>query len=296
MRVYAMVLPPGAVKKLSRPFRGLGGAILEYLPELKSDLVLSQVDMKADEYIIGSMLSAAILGFFMFLSTYTSLIAFELAPEGELMLAMIPSVFIAFLNLFILLRYPRILAVKRAEIVDKDLIYALKDLLLNISAGLSLFESVKRVAEADHGLVSGDFLEVVEDTNRGMPLDDALENLALKSSSDFMRNSIWQIVNAVKSGTSIKAALSGIIEALERDQNRKIRNYIQELNVLTMVYMLFAIAVPTIITTVLVVLTSLAGTGVTEEIYLFVILVCLLVQIMLVGFIRSRRPLIYAAN
>jgi len=80
---------------------------------------------------------------------------------------------------------------------------------------------------------------------------------------------------------------------LEWEQKRKIRNYIQELNVLSMIYMLFAVAVPTIITTVLVVLNSLMGTNVTEGIYIFVIGICITIQAILVGFIKSRRPMVY---
>jgi flagellar protein FlaJ len=216
-----------------------------------------------------------------------------LAPGIEFVLSIIPAVILMVLDFFILIRYPSILAVKRAEMLEKDLIYALKDMLLNISAGLSLFESIRKVSEGDYGYVSEDLKRVVEKTNRGMALDDALEELAISTSSEYMRNALWQTINAVKAGTSVKEALTGIIDSLLREQNRKIRNYIQELNVLTLMYMLFAVAVPTIITTVLVVLTSLMGTGINEDTYVLVIAVCLVIQIGLVGFIKSRRPLVY---
>jgi pilus assembly protein TadC len=294
MRIYAMVLPFAAGRRLGRMFERAGNYLTEFVPELKSDVVMASIDMTAEEYMISSIASATVLGGLMFWFAYVPLVALELAPGMELTLSVIPAVIIGFLDFFILLRYPRILALKRAELVEKDLIYALKDLLLNLSAGLSLFESIKRVSDADHGYVSSDFREVVENTNRGMPLDEALENLALKSSSEYMRNALWQIVNAVKAGTSVKDALGSIVEALIREQKRRIQGYIQELNVLTMVYMLFAVAVPTIITTVLVVLTSLMGTGVNESVYTLVIAICITVQMMLVGFIKSRRPLISA--
>jgi flagellar protein FlaJ len=292
MRVYAMILPQRVGRKIGDMFQNLGGYLTGFMPELKSDIVLAAIDMNADEYVVASIASSLILGVLMFTFTYFPLVVLELAPGNEMMLSLIPAVVIGLLDFFVLVRYPRILAVKRAELIDRDLIFALKDLLLNISAGLSLFESINKVSKANYGYVSTDFRKVVENTNQGMPLDDALEDLALRTSSDYMRNALWQTVNAVKAGTSVKDALSSIIEALVREQKRKIVNYIQELNVLTMLYMLFAVAVPTIITTVLVVLTSLMGTGVDESTYLLVIVVCVMVQIMLVGFIRSRRPLV----
>ncbi|MFH0861516.1 MAG: type II secretion system F family protein [Candidatus Altiarchaeota archaeon] len=295
MRVIAMVIPQRTGKRLAQTFQKQGEYLTEFVPELKSDVVMANIDMSAEEYVITSIFSAITLGMLLFAFTYVPLAALELAPGQEFQLAAIPAAIILILDFFILLRYPRILALKRAELVDKDLIYALKDLLLNISAGLSLFDSIKRVSESDHGLVSRDLRQVIEETNQGAPLDEALETLALRTSSDYMRNAIWQIVNAVKSGTSIKEALSGLIQALIRDQKMKIQNYIQELNVLSMVYMLFAVAIPTIITTVLVVLTSLMGTGINETSYTFVLAICISIQIGLVGLIKSRRPLIYSA-
>ena len=295
MKVYAMILPQRVGRELGSMFRSLGGFMAEFLPELKSDIVLAAIDMTAEEYMVASAASALILGVLLFTFTYIPLITLELAPGSELMLSAVAAVAIVFVDFLVLMRYPRILAVKRAELVDRDLIYALKDLLLNISAGLTLFDSIRKVADADYGYVSGDLMVVVEETNEGKPLDEALEGLALRTSSEYMRNALWQTVNAVKAGTSVKEALSGIIDSLMREQKRKIRNYIQELNVLSMVYMLFAVAVPTILTTVLVVLTSLMGTDVTESIYIFVIAVCIMVQLIIVGFIRSRRPVVYIA-
>jgi pilus assembly protein TadC len=293
MRVYAMILPQRLGREIGRIFRRVGGFMAEFLPELKSDIVLAAIDMTAEEYMVASVVSSLLLGALLFTFAYVPLTVLELAPGSELMLSAIPAVAVMLLDFFVLIRYPRILAVKRAELVDRDLIYALKDLLLNISAGLTLYESIGRVSDADYGYVSGDLRTVVEETNQGKPLDDALEGLALRTSSEYMRNALWQTVNAVKAGTSVKEALSGIIESLMREQKRKIRNYIQELNVLSMIYMLFAVAVPTIITTVLVVLNSLMGTNVTESIYIFVIGICITVQAILVGFIKSRRPMVY---
>jgi len=293
MRIYAMILPRSVGREIGRIFEGVGKSLTEFTPELKSEVVLASVDMSAEEYIMASVASAVVLGFFMFAFTYLPLVMLELAPGIEFLLSIIPAVILMVLDFFILIRYPSILAVKRAEMLEKDLIYALKDMLLNISAGLSLFESIRKVSEGDYGYVSQDLKKVVEKTNRGMALDDALEELAISTSSEYMRNALWQTINAVKAGTSVKEALTGIIDSLLREQNRKIRNYIQELNVLTLMYMLFAVAVPTIITTVLVVLTSLMGTGVNEDTYVLVIAVCLLIQVGLVGFIKSRRPLVY---
>lgn len=295
MRIYAMILPKRVGKVLGRMFHKPGSFVAGYMPGMKHTLIMADVGMTAEEYIVASAFSAAILGYVLFMSTFIILKFFELAPDQEIYLSAAPSVLLCAMDFVILMVYPRIIAGKMAEMIERDLIFALKDLLLNVSAGLTLFESLDRVAKEDHGLVSEEFQAVVEDTNRGMPLDEALEELALKTSSEYMRNALWQIINATKAGTSVREALAGIIDALIREHKRRIRNFIQELNMLSMVYMLFAVAIPTIIMTVMVVLTSLMGTGIDENTYIAALLVCFLVQIVLVGFIKSRRPMIYVS-
>jgi len=293
MRVWAMVLPMSLGRLLGRIFKRVGDHLAEYTPGMHTTLVLAEIPLTAGEYIVASFFSAFTLGYALLLVTFLSLTFLELAPGSELVYSAAPAAVLTVLDLFVLLSYPKIIAGKRAELIERDLIFALKDLLLNMSAGLTLFESLKKVSQDDHGLVSEDFRKAVENTNRGMPLDEALEELALRTSSEFMRNALWQVINATKAGTSVREALSGIIEALIREHKRRIRNFIQELNMLGMVYMLFAVAIPTIIMTVMVVMTSLMGSGIDENVYALVLSVCFIIQVMLVGFIKSRRPMIF---
>jgi flagellar protein FlaJ len=293
MKIYPLIISQALGKRLGRTFEKTGAGLAEFFPALKSDLVMAAVDMSAEEYLVASLISSVMVGMLVFTFVFLPLVATEAAPGIEAPIGLIPAILLGFIDFIALIKYPRILAKKRSEMIERDLIYALKDLLLNVSAGINIFGSIKRVADGGHGIVSEDLKKVVEDVNRGTPMDDALEQVALSTSSEYMRNSIWQIINSFKAGTSVKEALSSIVEALIRDQKRKIQNYIQELNVLTLVYMLFAVAVPTIFTTLLVVLTSLMGTGVSEEQYAMAIIFCILIQIMLVSFIKSRRPMVY---
>ncbi|MBD3262272.1 MAG: hypothetical protein GF334_11520 [Candidatus Altiarchaeales archaeon] len=295
MRIYAMVVPQPLGKKLAGYIMPLADKLASFMPALKTDLALSDIDMTPPEYVGASISSAVILASIIFLGVFISLTQMDPPYPQAHLLAAVPALLLFFFDFLILLRYPHILAVKRGQLVERDLIYALKDLLLHMSSGLTLYESMARVSHAEHGYVSQDFHEVIIETNEGVPFDEALERLALRSSSDYMRNSIWQIINAFNSGASVKEALNSIVTTLINEQKRKIRDYTQELNMLTMFYMVFAVAIPTVVTTVLVVLTSFVGTGVSPELYLFVVLTCILVQIFLVVIVKSRRPLVYFA-
>lgn len=293
MKVFAMILPQSVGKKLGSKFSFFTKRMLEYLPELKSDIALSEIDMEADEYLGASIVSSFALGYLMLFGTAVPLKIAGYPGNQPLILAAIPAVLILLLDFLILLRYPKILSIKRGELIDRDLIFALKDLLLHMSAGLSLYNSMAAVSRANYGFVSKDFSWVVHKSNEGMALDDALEELALRSSSEYMRNALWQIINAYRSGAGVKDALTLLIKNLIKEQQRKIRDYTQELNVLTMMYMLFAVAIPSIISTLIVVLTSFMGGGVTPPVYMLIIFICILIQIMILMLIKSRRPLVY---
>jgi flagellar protein FlaJ len=293
MRIALMILPQKTARRVGGKLGFISDRIVGFMPELRSDLLLSDVDMTAEEYAGGSVVSALLFGLFMLASVTFSLSLWE-EPIGNMyLLAAIPAVLLALADFLILLHYPKILARKRAEYIERDLVFALRELLLNMSAGLSIYDSIRKVAEGNFGYVSEDFSFVINKTLEGVPLEDALESLVLKCSSEHMRNTLWQIINALRSGSSVREALTLIINTLLMEQKRKISHYTQELNMMSMFYMLFAVAIPTIISTVLIVLTSLMGTGVTPETFILVVVFCILVQIILVGFIKSRRPLLY---
>jgi len=263
-------------------------------PEIKSDLVLSGIDFDAEEYVGGCLVSAIALGAFLFGVVAISVNLWEEVPANIYLFTAIPALLIAVLDFVFLLRYPKIISRKRAELIERDLVFALKELLLNMSAGLSIYDAIRKIGDGDFGVVSEDFKHVIQQTSEGIPLEDALESLALTCSSEHLRNALWQIINALRSGSSMRESLNLIINTLLMEQKRKISHYTQELNMMSLFYMIFAVAVPTIISSVLVVLTSLMGTGVTPEVFILVLVFCIFVQIMLIGFVKSRRPMIYS--
>jgi len=134
---------------------------------------------------------------------------------------------------------------------------------LNISAGLTLFDSIKRGRTLTRDSVE-DLKEVVENTNRGMPLDEALESSHSNIERLHAKRPMADL-NAVKSGTSVKEVCQDNRVAHQGAEEED-TEYMQELNVLTMVYMLFESRYPDN-NHGLVVLTSLNGHRITQDIY-----------------------------
>ena len=56
-------------------------------------------------------------------------------------------------------------------------------------------------------------------------MNKALEKIALESKSEYLRKTVWQIVNSLRAGASLKGTLKEIINSLTLDQRIKINNY-----------------------------------------------------------------------
>jgi flagellar protein FlaJ len=288
--------------KLMRPVIGVSYFLTSLIPGLKYDI--EEDGMEAGEYMSAAIVNTLFLSFLMFVvlfivGTYMELIEpLSVLSSGEALLsfakvALLPPTIAMASLLAFFLYYPKMLLKKSAETLDKDLVFALKDLLLQIDSGVSLFDGMVNVSRADYGSVSNEFRTVVQDVNAGMPEDKALEKLALHTGSDFLKKALWQIITSIRAGSGALKALESVLIVLEKNQRDQIRSYTQELNLWSMVYMVFAVAVPGLGTTILIIMSAFSGMQITESVFVLVIGACVVIELIIIGFIKVRRPAVH---
>lgn len=288
-----MILPFNISKKLAKPFIGISHRLSKKFPEMKKDLHASDLDMNVHVYLANSIVNVLFLFLLFFGLLFVLSYRIQMLPLVEsLRTTLMYSLGIGLLISFALIRYPKILAGKKAEQVDKNLIYALKDLLLQISSDVSLYNGLVNVSKAGYGLVSEEFEKVAQNVNTGLPMADALERMAVDTESEYMKRTTWQLINTLNAGASLKASLSSIVKDLTVEQHTKIKGYASELNLWSLIYMLFAVAVPTIGAVMLVILSSFGGMGVSKGMFIAFIVVCFFIQYVLIGFVKARRPVV----
>jgi len=307
-RIAFFILPAFISEPLGRRLRGVGSVIAGYVPSLQYDLREIQ-GPEAHEYAAEAALNAFTWALFLFLFVLAILFAratltVELVQQAagglESALALFQRAFPALLAFFVtgfttfafFLYYPRVLARKLAESVDKDLVFALKDLLLQLSSGVTLFSALANVANGGYGTVSKHFDAAVKDINAGEQIDHALEKMASRTESEYMRRAVWQMVTAIRGGASVEGALKSVIEVLRMQQATSIRRFGAELNMWALVYLIFAVAIPGLGSTVLIVISSFGGVRVEESMYLSMLAACFVVEILLIGFMKARRPVV----
>ncbi|MEM3556127.1 MAG: type II secretion system F family protein [Candidatus Micrarchaeia archaeon] len=292
---------------MGRALIGVGNKISYIVPGLEYDLKMIGSDVEKGEYIAISILNSlawgVLIALLIFLLSYgrgsitSQQLSLALSSLDELRNFITQqrwifiSGFLVFLVFFaFFMYYPRVLARKIVEDVDRDLVYALKDLLLQISSGVPLFDAMVNISKSGYGAVSREFRRTVQEINAGEMQETALEKMAMRTESEFLRRTIRQMLTAFKSGASLQAALKSVIKNLQQYQYSQIKSYTYELNLWVLLFIIIAVAVPSLGITLLVILSTFGGISVTEGFILSLIVFCILCEFALIEFIKSRRP------
>src|SRR3989344_1345744 len=210
-------------KNINRFLQGISNNILRFMPGLEAEIKKTDVEYSPSDYISGTIFTSFTLslffGFLLFFLNYFL--------KAKIFIEAFRSGFgiglgIFFASTFFLIFYIKILSGKKAEEVEKSLIFALKDLLLQVSSGVSLFDAMVNLSKSRYGQVSKEFEKVVQLVNTGMPLEKALERMALETKSEYLKRTVWQLMNTLKAGASLKSAIQTIIQELTLNQREKI--------------------------------------------------------------------------
>jgi pilus assembly protein TadC len=200
------------------------------------------------------------------------------------------SIAISVLSFLYILLYPRLLAVRRIRSVERNLLYALRHMAVQVKAGVTLFDSLVYISKKDYGVISEEFAKCTKRISTGTPTTEALDEIALRNPSLPFRRSIWQLSNSMRAGVDIGNTLESMVKNLSDEHRVAIRTYGSQLSPLTMMYMMLAVIIPSLGITFLVILGSFSGILISETIFWMILLLLLFFQFSFVGIVKSRRP------
>lgn len=287
-KIPVMLLSQGNMERIGRRLRPLGKAALSLQPRLKIILPKIGYELEPEAYCGASLLSSFFYGLVLFAISF---VATSLRGTAEpLMLSLVVGIGAWLVFLVLHLVYPGIVLSKMATRESKDLLFALREIIMGVDSGVPLFDSIRNVADAEYGYVSAAFTGVVRDIESGIPEVDALRMLALRTESEYLKRTLWQMVNALESGASMESALLSMVESIEGYTYRDIKNYSSNLNFLLLIYMLVASVVPSLGITLMVLLSAFSGLGVDVTTLALLVGSSALVQTILIGYMGSTRP------
>lgn len=278
-------------RETAKPFEEPAKRLVLLFPDLEWDL-------KRAGYIIDTTTFLSVV-MYLSLMTFIACMFVIVLPlvlvkgKDQFYIALLFSIFMTFIMFLYLLFIPKLEISKRGRLIDRDLEYMLKDMEIQLSSGVPLFDTLVNVGKGKYGECSVISDEIVQEVEAGKSMTDVLDSVGLWSPSDYLRNVLWQIVNTVRSGSDIKRSLAAISADLRVDKENKIKQYAQELNMWGLMYMLGAIILPSMGVTLLVILSSFIGGGViTETLFWLILLGLIIFQVVFISFVKGKRPAI----
>jgi len=258
--------------------------------KLEENLINSNVDISREEYL-AICLRTLSFSLIIFSVILTTVFAF-LSIRFFYIFGILAGIAFAFFVFFSQTVYPYIYVTKRQRNIERNLIPALSDILVQLNSGIPLFSILVNVSSADYEELSREFKKAVRRIGAGEPEALVLDDLGRKNPSNFFRRTLWQISSGMKSGADMSIVVQESIDSLNEEQLIQIQNYGNKLNPLIVFYMLIAIIVPALSITFMTIISSLINLPKNTTILMFIALFVfvVLIQIMFLGVIKSRRP------
>jgi pilus assembly protein TadC len=254
-------------------------------PNLKKKLRIARINKTPNQYVKMALNNAIMF------SIAIALVTFFLASKNEPNF-ILPSILLIISLLFFYslnIRKVDIYISKKAKEIDKSVLFAGRFLLIKLSSGSPLMNSVEEASKS-YGEASEYFKEIIREMELGTTMESAFEKTTEYCPSKNLKKVLFQITNSLKIGIDVTQFLEAILDEIADEQLTEIMKYGKKLSSLTMFYMLLAIILPSLGMTLFVVIASLISINVDMLIFLVIILGLAFVQFIFISLFRGARP------
>ncbi len=233
--------------------------LVPYFPNLSRQLKVAHIHSTPEKFIERSVVQTLKFGSLLYL-LYVMLITKQFSDNITTMLILlfIGLVLILGLGFLFAMQQPIIKAKRRANDIEREVLFAGRFLLIKLHSGVPLINALVEAADS-YGVASKYMSEIVKDIELGTSLEDAIEKAMTYTPSDSFRKILFQIHNALRLGVDVTRSLEAALEEITQEQLVSIERYGKKLGSVTLFYMLAGIVFPSLgmtITTVLISFTS----------------------------------------
>lgn len=291
MMIPLSPLPFPVLQKVSRMFVPVGWRLKKMFPNLEIQLGQSDINIEPREYL--AMMAFLTLFYLIFFTALITLILSRFM-EQFLVLGVTVGIIVSFLVLVQLSMFPMMRIRKKQRDLEKNLLFALRTMLIEIKSGVTLFDAMELISKSNYGKLSAEFKKAVDEINTGAIYDEALQRLATNNPSPYFRKALWQIITGMKSGGDMASIIRETVVSAARDQRIAINKYSAQLRLLSLAYMMIGVIMPALGLTFLIVIGSFPQLEIGEPIFWILLGAIIIMQFMYIGVIKSRRPTIMA--
>lgn len=278
------------LRNTTKSFDEISKRLLVVFPSMQWDLRRAGTVIDPVSYISGAIYFAFSVLIACLLATVVPSAFMGKLQDMVLLVIGISIVFPAVILMWFLFM-PKLMVAQRGQKVEKDLEYMLRDMDIQTSAGIPVFDSIVNISAGGYGECSTECHNIVKDVESGKSLIKALDSAGMATTSEYFRRTMFQLVNAMRAGSDVSIALRAIANDLTREKRVKIKTYSQELNMFGLIYMLAAIVLPSMGITLLIIVSTLISIGTDLNVLLWLVLVFSIVfQFIFISIIRGKRP------
>ncbi len=230
-----------------------------FFKNIQEDLYRANIIMPASKYVglaIGiSVILAIISGILvsvvggLMLGSIGTLLGFVIGPILGMFAFMYSRI------------YPRKKVKARSDEFSRELPFALRHMATMLSSGSGLLETMRSISNSEYGVLSVEFERAMMEIERGATIEEAYDRINLRVDSAGFKKATRQIISTLKTGGNLANTLKVIAEETATEMRMKLKDFIQVLNTLSLMYMFLTVIAPVLIT-ILVIAMSFAIRGV----------------------------------
>lgn len=230
-----------------------------FFKNIQEDLYRANIIMPASKYVslaIGiSVIVAIISGILvsvvggLMLGSIGALLGFVIGPVFGMFTFMYSKI------------YPRKKVKARSDDFSRELPFALRHMATMLSSGSGLLETMRSISSSEYGVLSEEFNRAMMEIEKGATIEEAYDRINLRVSSASFKKATRQIISTLKTGGNLANTLKVIAEETATEMRMKLKDFIQVLNTLSLMYMFLTVIAPVLIT-ILVIAMSFAIRGV----------------------------------
>ncbi len=254
-------------------------------PNFRQKVKVAHVGIEPASYLKKLVFSGLFLG----LSLSAVLFFFFGAFEGNMLylLFLIPLVMI--FSVAFMMQAVDVRIKKRQREVDRDVLFAGRFILVKLQSGVPFFNAM---VDASRGkdTAANYFKEIVANIEMGTPIEKALDEAIERCPSAKFRRILFQINNALRTGTDIGDSLKRILNHIAREQVIEIKEYGKKLNSLALFYMLIGVVIPALGMTMFIIIASFLSVNIGQGALAFVAFLLLFCQMLFISIFKSSRP------
>ncbi len=254
--------------------------------DLEAALRAQNIKESPYEFVRKMFIYSVAISAVIMVSVGALLIIYGLTPILAIVLG--AACYFGLFNRFI--RYPLDRSKVLGKDIEKDILFAARDLVISMRSGMPLFNAITAVSTG-YGAASLEFAKVVELVQLGTPIEQALDEVSNRSQSKTFKRIMLQATVSLKAGADVVSALQGVVDEVEQERVIELRRYGQRLNALAMFYMLFGVIFPSMGIAVAAILTTFINLfTVDENTLLFAVIGIFFLQVIFLNIMRSSRP------